>query len=60
MTLGIEPIGHVETARSEAADDFWGDTEAVILLDERFEADSLQGIEDFSHAEILFYFDRVD
>jgi tRNA (Thr-GGU) A37 N-methylase len=26
----------------------------------RFEADALDGIDQFSHAEILFFFDRVD
>jgi tRNA-Thr(GGU) m(6)t(6)A37 methyltransferase TsaA len=58
--IEIERIGIVKSGRAEAKDDDWGGTESRIVLDERFEPDALQGLEDFSHAEILFHFDRVD
>jgi tRNA (adenine37-N6)-methyltransferase len=58
--IEIEPIGVVRSARGEVRDDEWGGTECTIVLDERFTTDALAGIEDFSHAEILFFFDRVD
>jgi tRNA-Thr(GGU) m(6)t(6)A37 methyltransferase TsaA len=58
--IEIESIGVVESARGEVKDDDWGDTESRIVLDPRFESEALQGLEDFSHAEILFHFDRVD
>ena len=57
--IEIEPIGHVETIRHEATDDDWGGTESRIVLDERFEADALQGLDEFSHVEVIFHFDRV-
>ncbi len=60
MSLDIAPIGVVEASRTQATDDDWGGHESRIVLDARFSADALQGLEDFSHAEILFFFDRVE
>jgi tRNA-Thr(GGU) m(6)t(6)A37 methyltransferase TsaA len=60
MTIDIEPIGRVEAERDATTDDFWGGSRARILLAERFRPEALQGLEEFSHAEILFLFDRVD
>lgn len=56
----LEPIGRVEARRSEAIDDDWGGSESAIVLDARFEPDALAGLEDFSHVEVLFVFDRVE
>src|SRR5262245_36748143 len=56
----LEPIGYVHADRAEAADDFWGGVESRIILDERFDPDALLGIEEFSHAEVIFLFHRVD
>ncbi len=56
----MEAIGVVRAERDEAVDDYWGGTEARIELRDDIEPDALQGIEDFSHVEVLFYFDRVD
>ena len=55
----LVPIGYVRDARAEAEDDFWGGAEARIVLTEAVEESALSGIEAFSHAEILFVFDRV-
>jgi tRNA-Thr(GGU) m(6)t(6)A37 methyltransferase TsaA len=53
-------VGHVRGGRAEALDDDWGSSRARIELDgERFEADALAGLEDFSHLEVIFLFDRV-
>src|SRR5262245_56760162 len=59
-SIEIEPIAIVRSARDEVRDDDWGGLHAEIVLDPRFESDALDGIEEFSHAEILFFFDRVD
>jgi tRNA-Thr(GGU) m(6)t(6)A37 methyltransferase TsaA len=58
--IELEPVGRVEAARKQPDDDYWGGTESRIVLAERFGEDALQGIEDFSHAEIVFYFDQLD
>jgi tRNA (adenine37-N6)-methyltransferase len=60
LTIEMEPIGRVEASRSEAEDDDWGGSEARIVLSERFGPEALQGIEEFSHAEVIFFFDQVD
>ena len=56
----VEPIGHVEGSREHPEDDFWGGEESCIVLSSRFPPEALQGIDDFSHVEVLFLFDRVD
>ena len=60
MRYEAETIGRVEGARAEAEDDFWGGQVSCLVLDERFGEDALQGIEEFSHAEVIYFFDRVD
>jgi tRNA-Thr(GGU) m(6)t(6)A37 methyltransferase TsaA len=60
MKIQIEPIGHVEAVRHHAEDDFWGGEEARITLAPGFAAEALQGLGEFSHIEVLFYFHQVD
>ena len=58
--IAMEPIGHVRGGRVAAVDDDWGGSRARIELDgARFTAESLAGLEAFSHAEIIFVFDMV-
>jgi tRNA-Thr(GGU) m(6)t(6)A37 methyltransferase TsaA len=57
--IEMAPIGHVRAARTAPDDDFWGGSTATIELAAGFDADSLAGLADFSHAEILYLFDRV-
>lgn len=58
--FSMQPIGHVEGGRGEPIDDDWGGSRAAVLLDPaRFDADALAGLDAFSHAEIVFLFDRV-
>ncbi|MCM1971504.1 SAM-dependent methyltransferase [Streptomyces sp. NPDC002812] len=56
----VVPVGMVVGGRSEVVDDDWGRETAVIRLDrERFGPEALYGLEDFSHVEVVFHFDRV-
>lgn len=60
MTYTIEAIGHVRGGRAEAIDDDWGQNRSVIELDSaQFESDALAGLDAFSHAEVIFLFDKV-
>ena len=46
--------------RKEMGDDYWGGILSQIVIELPLGAEALQGIEDFSHAEVIFYFDQVD
>jgi tRNA (Thr-GGU) A37 N-methylase len=60
MGYEIDAVGWVRGGRGVAEDDEWGASRARIELDpERFTGESLAGLEDFSHAEVVFLFDRV-
>lgn len=52
-------IGEVVGGRSAAEDDHWGGERAAIALAPGFAADALAGLDGFSHAEIVFVFDRL-
>jgi tRNA (adenine37-N6)-methyltransferase len=58
--FAMEPIAYVRGGRAGTEDDFWGATESRIELCDGVPAEALDGIEDFSHAEIVYVFDRVD
>jgi tRNA-Thr(GGU) m(6)t(6)A37 methyltransferase TsaA len=58
--ISMNPVATVRGGRVEAIDDDWGDVEATIVLDDRFPADALAGLEAFSHLDVVFVFDRVD
>jgi tRNA-Thr(GGU) m(6)t(6)A37 methyltransferase TsaA len=58
--ITLIPIGTVRSSRADLADDDWDGVRSSIELAADFEPDALAGIEDFSHAEIIFHFDRAD
>jgi tRNA-Thr(GGU) m(6)t(6)A37 methyltransferase TsaA len=60
MIETVEAIGVVEASRLSRQDDFWGNEESCIVLNAMFTADALQGITDFSHAEVLYMFHEVE
>jgi tRNA-Thr(GGU) m(6)t(6)A37 methyltransferase TsaA len=60
MKIELQPVGYVEAVRPHAEDDFWGGEEARISLTPGFAAEALQGLAEFSHIEVLFYFHQVD
>lgn len=60
MTFSIEAIGHVRGGRADPTDDDWGGSRTTIELDTmQVGPDALAGLDAFSHAEIIFLFDRV-
>jgi tRNA-Thr(GGU) m(6)t(6)A37 methyltransferase TsaA len=60
MEIIVKPIGFVRNTRKEAGDDNWGGLISEIVIKQEFGTEAIQGIEAFSHAEIIFYFDQVD
>ncbi|MGR6898368.1 SAM-dependent methyltransferase [Rummeliibacillus sp. TYF-LIM-RU47] len=59
MQYTIEPIAFVNNTRKHIADDQWGPIISTIELVENIDEASLRGIHEFSHLEIIFYFDKV-
>lgn len=60
MSFTLTPIGHVRGGRADAIDDDWGASRATIALDpDQFTPDALAGLAGFSHAEVIFLFDKV-
>lgn len=59
--ISIRPIGVINCERTEPKDDFWGDVISKIELNgEEFTAESLAGLSDFSHIEIIYHFHKAD
>jgi tRNA-Thr(GGU) m(6)t(6)A37 methyltransferase TsaA len=57
----VRPIGYVSSTRAARLDDDWGDVESVIRLDsDRFTAEALEGLDEFSHIDVIFLFDQFD
>ena len=58
--IALDPIGYVRAERNEIRDDWWGDAVSIIELVKPYGPDSLLGLDQFSHAEIIFVFDRLE
>jgi tRNA-Thr(GGU) m(6)t(6)A37 methyltransferase TsaA len=57
--ITLSPIAIVRNDQQVIEDDNWGKSISVIELLDPLTEDALVGIEEFSHAEIIFFFDRV-
>ena len=60
MKIEMQPVGFVEAIRHKGEDDFWGEEEACITLAPEFTPEALEGLTDFSHVEVSFFFHEVD
>jgi len=57
----MQPVAWVRSPGTEAIDDDWGDLLSRVELDQaRFVAGAVQGIDEFSHHEVVYVFDRVE
>ncbi|MFJ8458255.1 SAM-dependent methyltransferase [Lysinibacillus xylanilyticus] len=59
MQYNIKPIAAVSNSRKMIEDDNWGGVISTIELTKDMHESSLKGMDDFSHLEIIFYFDKV-
>ncbi|SFC93691.1 tRNA-Thr(GGU) m(6)t(6)A37 methyltransferase TsaA [Bacillus sp. OV322] len=59
MQYSIKPIAFVNNTRKDILDDNWGSIISTIELAENINDSSLKGINEFSHLEIIFFFDKV-
>lgn len=59
-TIMLTPIGCVEGGRADPIDDDWDSETCTIVLDAaQFDDQALMGLDTFSHAEIIFHFNKV-
>jgi tRNA (adenine37-N6)-methyltransferase len=56
--LQIQPIAVVIGGRAEPADDHWTE-QAIIRLDPGFPAETVQGLEEFSHLIVIWHFHQA-
>jgi len=59
MEIKARPIAFVKNSRSSPSDDFWGAITSEIELADDIPTEAFDGIEGFSHLEIVYYFDKV-
>ncbi len=59
MNIQLTPIATVHNSRIDVEDDNWGEVVSILELDPSMPEDALHGLEDFSHAEIIYYFHLV-
>lgn len=59
MRTTVEAIAFVSAGRVAPEDDNWGDARSTITLIDSMDESALDGIETFSHVEVLFLFHAV-
>jgi len=59
--VDLKPVGTVVGGRGEPIDDDWGGVSAVVRLDATlFGPDAVAGLDEFSHLEVVYVFDRAE
>ena len=59
MEIVLKPVAWTKNNRQQITDDYWGDVISEIILDESIPEQAFTGIADFSHLDIIYYFDRT-
>jgi tRNA (Thr-GGU) A37 N-methylase len=60
MDHHVRAIAYIRNDRSEALDDNWDDVVSTVELAEDVPEESLRGLEEFSHVEIVFFADWAE
>ena len=60
MDIHLQPVAFVKNTRTDLSDDFWGIVISEIELAPGIPADAFNGIDEFSHLEIIFHFNQSD
>ena len=59
MEIKLQSIATVKNSRTEPVDDHWETIIAEIELADNIPTEAFNNISDFSHLEIIYYFDKV-
>ncbi|MFI5822861.1 SAM-dependent methyltransferase [Streptomyces rishiriensis] len=60
MRIEITAVAQVVAGHVDPVDDFQGGVESIIRLNEDFPLETLAGLEDFSHLEVVWHFHRAN
>ncbi len=60
MKIEFTPIASVKNSRTTVIDDNWGNIISEIVLADNIPIEAFNHISDFSHLEIIYYFDKVN
>jgi tRNA (adenine37-N6)-methyltransferase len=60
MNITVQPVAFVTNTRNEPIDDQWSEVVSGITLADHVPSEALLGLDQFSHLEIIYYFDRVN
>lgn len=59
MRIALDSVAVVRSPRTGLEDDHWGDVESRVELADGIASEALDGIEGFTHVEIIFFFDQM-
>ena len=60
MDIHLQPVAFIKNKRVEATDDFWGAVVSEIELAPQVPPEAFDGIDEYSHLEIIFHFHQSD
>jgi len=60
MEIKLKPVAFVKNSRKAPTDDHWEGIISEIELEEKIPTEAFQNISDFSHLEIIYYFDKIE
>ncbi|MCX6315837.1 MAG: SAM-dependent methyltransferase [Bacteroidetes bacterium] len=60
MDITLQPLAFVTNNRKDITDDYWGRVISEIQLADHIPTAALEGIEAFSHLEIIFHFNQAE
>lgn len=56
----VKPVGTVHNDRPATGDDYWGGIVSEIRMSDELPPECLDGVDSFSHVEIIYYFHDMD
>jgi tRNA (adenine37-N6)-methyltransferase len=59
VDITFSPVAYVRNSRKAPLDDHWGSVLSEIVLADDMPSEVFQGIAEFSHLEIIYFFDQV-
>ncbi|HEY5121341.1 MAG TPA: hypothetical protein VII84_07165, partial [Acidimicrobiales bacterium] len=60
MNYNVRAVAFIRNERSEALDDNWDEVVSTVELAHDVPSESLRGLADFSHVEIVFFADWAE